>query len=72
MTAPAGTYYCSECGRQRMSPRRCGCWGTTQDVVRLLEMAQIHRTAAKMHQPSAAANIADAERLERLALQGTA
>jgi hypothetical protein len=65
------TYYCTECGRQRTA-RRCGCWGTHRDVVRWLEQAHTLRLAAEIHPPSAEANLADAARLERLALQGAA
>jgi len=42
------------------------------EAARLLRMAEAHREAAKLNSASAEDNLRDAERLERLALQGAA
>ncbi len=81
---PGVEYRCLDCGRLRLT-RRCGCLGTAADeaataslapveteAARLLRLARIHREAAVIHQPSAAANLADAARLEMLAAGGAA
>ena len=78
-------WFCALCGRERKA-RRCGCQGATKDTtpnmlvppgvhvesMRLLTRAQFLREAASKHEASAAANLEDAERLEKLALQGRA
>ncbi len=77
MTTPAAVeWYCAECGNLRTA-RRCGCQGAAADTpaflapveteaARLLRLARIHRAAAERHPASAAANLADAERLEAM------
>jgi len=75
-------FFCALCGRPRLASR-CGCQGTVADTITLplairidseaahfLRLAQLHRDAAKLYPEHAPANIEDAERLERLALQG--
>ena len=69
MSVESIVYICTACGRRR-SAHRCGCSGTVDDAARLLKMAKVHRAAAEIHPVSADANLRDAERLERLALQG--
>ena len=78
-------FFCALCGRERKT-NRCGCQGTKRDTtpnllvppgvrvesMRLLARAQFLREAAQKHEASAAANLEDAERLEKLALQGRA
>lgn len=70
-------FFCTACGRERLASR-CGCQGTAGDTTapmpavspeagRLLRMARAHREAAALHPASAAANLADAERLEAMA-----
>lgn len=63
----ANEFYCASCGRRRLT-HRCGCIGTRADAERLLRMAQVHREAAAVYPAHALANLADAERLERLAV----
>lgn len=78
MSTPAAIeWYCACCGHLRTA-RRCGCQGAAGDTpaalapveteaARLLRMARVHREAAEIHPASAEANVADAERLERMA-----
>lgn len=78
MSAADRPWICTACGREVLASR-CGCQGTVADsatatapvvspeATRLLRMARVHREAAALHPATAAANIADAERLEALA-----
>lgn len=71
MSTSTVEYFCVACGRRRTA-RRCGCQGTSEDAVRWLSMAQAHREAAEKNPAFSEVHLADADRLERLALQGEA
>ena len=62
-------YVCLVCNRICRADTRCNCTGKQSvNKVRWLRMAAIHREAARIRPQEAAAHLADAQRLEEMAM----